>query len=87
MPNLRNYHIMISHSWDYNEHYEKIKSCMEKNDKGKTLQYDIVEVRTSPEMIVQWAMQQGSKVEIMDKKIRAAIRKEIEKLKTLYNDD
>ena len=71
----------------FGDHYEKIKSCMEKNDKGKTLQYDIVEVRTSPEMIVQWAMQQGSKVEIMDKKIRAAIRKEIEKLKTLYNDD
>lgn len=24
MPDLRNYHIMISHSWDYDEHYEKI---------------------------------------------------------------
>lgn len=29
MPNLRNYHIMISHSWDYNEHYEKIKSWLD----------------------------------------------------------
>lgn len=24
MPALKNYHIMISHSWDYNSHYEKV---------------------------------------------------------------
>lgn len=24
MPKLKNYHILISHSWDYNDHYEKI---------------------------------------------------------------
>ena len=24
MPTLRNYHIMISHSWDYNMHYETV---------------------------------------------------------------
>jgi hypothetical protein len=24
MPSLRNYHILISHSWDYNNHYETI---------------------------------------------------------------
>lgn len=24
MPALRNYHIIISHSWDYNHHYEKV---------------------------------------------------------------
>ena len=29
MPELRNYHILISHSWDYNSHYEKIKSWLD----------------------------------------------------------
>ena len=24
MPNLRDYHIFISHSWDYNNHYQRI---------------------------------------------------------------
>lgn len=28
MPALKNYHIMISHSWDYNEHYEKVVSWL-----------------------------------------------------------
>lgn len=29
MPALKNYHILISHSWDYNEHYEKIVSWLD----------------------------------------------------------
>lgn len=28
MPALKNYHIIISHSWDYNEHYEKVVSWL-----------------------------------------------------------
>ena len=28
MPALKSYHIMISHSWDYNEHYEKVVSWL-----------------------------------------------------------
>lgn len=28
MPQLRNYHILISHSWDYSTHYETIKSWL-----------------------------------------------------------
>ncbi|MBQ6603628.1 MAG: TIR domain-containing protein [Eubacterium sp.] len=28
MPSLRNYHILISHSWDYNRHYETIKGWL-----------------------------------------------------------
>lgn len=28
MPALKNYHIMISHSWDYNSHYEKVCSWL-----------------------------------------------------------
>jgi hypothetical protein len=29
MPNLRNYHILISHSWDYNTDYETIKGWLD----------------------------------------------------------
>ncbi len=29
MPNLRDYHIMISHSWDYNADYETIKGWLD----------------------------------------------------------
>ena len=28
MPALRNYHILISHSWHYNDHYSKIESWL-----------------------------------------------------------
>ncbi len=28
MPSLRNYHILISHSWDYNNHYETISGWL-----------------------------------------------------------
>ena len=28
MPQLRNYHILISHSWDYSSHYRKVKSWL-----------------------------------------------------------
>ena len=28
MPSLRNYHILISHSWDYNGHYETIRGWL-----------------------------------------------------------
>lgn len=29
MSSLKNYHIMISHSWDYNEHYQKVSSWLD----------------------------------------------------------
>lgn len=29
MPKLRNYHILISHSWDYNSDYETIKGWLD----------------------------------------------------------
>ena len=29
MPTLRNYHIMISHSWDYDAYYQKIKEWLD----------------------------------------------------------
>lgn len=41
MPNLRNYHIMISHSWDYNEHYEKIKSWLDDDKYFRWTNYSV----------------------------------------------
>lgn len=29
MPSLRNYHVLISHSWDYNSHYETVKGWLD----------------------------------------------------------
>ena len=29
MPKLRDYHILISHSWDYNSDYETIKGWLD----------------------------------------------------------
>lgn len=29
MPNLRNYHILISHSWDYNTQYETVEKWLD----------------------------------------------------------
>lgn len=29
MPSLRNYHILISHSWDYDSDYQKIKGWLD----------------------------------------------------------
>lgn len=28
MPTLKNYHIMISHSWDYDNHYQTVKNWL-----------------------------------------------------------
>ena len=50
------------------------------------MQYDTVKVRTSPSMIVHWAMQYAGAVEILDEKIRERIRDEIAKLKKKYEE-
>ena len=41
MPELRNYHIMISHSWDYNNHYEKIKGWLDDTKYFKWTNYSV----------------------------------------------
>ena len=69
----------------FGDHYKKEESCMEKNAKGRVVQYDIVVVRTSPEMLVHWAMQQGAKVEILDRKVREKIREELKKMQDIYS--
>ena len=64
----------ILYSW-FADHYKKIK------DDGD---YDIVSVTTSPNMIVQWALQYSDYVEIMDLKIREKIREKTKEIAEKY---
>ena len=41
MPELKNYRIFISHSWDYNEHYEKVKEWLNNSTYFKWSNYSV----------------------------------------------
>lgn len=41
MPELRDYHIMISHSWDYNDHYEKVCGWLDEAKYFKWSNYSV----------------------------------------------
>lgn len=73
---IRDTDYTILHDW-FGDHYEKTGEPCEEG-------CNIVRVRTSPSMIVHWAMQYGTAVEIMDEWIRDRIREEIGKLKEMY---
>ena len=73
----------IIHDW-FGDHYEKVDEVTGADDDGNESRYDIVKVRTSPSMIVHWAMQYGSRVEIMDEEIRKRIIDESRKVVALY---
>ena len=68
----------------FGDHYEKVDEVTRADDDGNEIHYDIVKVRTSPSMIVHWAMQYGGRVEIMDEEIREKLKAEISKLGELY---
>jgi hypothetical protein len=68
----------ILHEW-FGNHYEKIADMTDEAG------YDVVRVKTSPEMMVHWAMQYADKVEILDEKVREKIREEIENVEKKYN--
>ncbi len=71
------------HSW-FGSHYKKVDSITETDDEGNRVNYDIVVVKTSPFMIVHWAMQYGTAVEIMDEEIREKIREELKEMEERY---
>lgn len=73
---IRDTDYTILHDW-FGNHYEKTKQPCETG-------YDIVAVRTSPFMMVHWAMQYADAVEVMDEDIREKIRDEIKKMKEKY---
>jgi hypothetical protein len=76
---IKNTDYTILHDW-FGNHYEKISSMPGEPE------YDIVRVKTSPTMIVPWALQYAGKVEILDEEIREKIREEIEKLGEKYKN-
>ena len=80
---IRDTDYTIIHDW-FGDHYEKVDEIIGADDEGKEIRYDIVKVRTSPSMIVHWAMQYGSRVEIMDEEIRKRIDKEIKEITIKY---
>lgn len=80
---IKNTDYTIIHDW-FGDHYEKVDEVTRADDDGNEIHYDIVKVRTSPSMIVHWAMQYGSRVEIIDDRIREQIRLEIKKVENIY---
>ena len=80
---LRSDDYTILHDW-FGNHYEKTDESIETDENGYRVQYDTVKVRTSPSMIVHWAMQYAGAVEILDEEIRKRIWDEIAKLKKKY---
>lgn len=75
---IRNTDYTILHDW-FGTNYRKLhKKCEEG--------YDIVEVKTSPAMIVHWAMQYAGRVEIMNSDIRKRIREEIKSVADKYKE-
>lgn len=75
----------ILHDW-FGNHYEKTDESIETDENGCKVQYDTVKVRTSPSMIVHWAMQYAGAVEILDEEIRERIRDEIKKMQKKYEE-
>ena len=73
----------LIHDW-FGDHYQKIDSITEADYNGNIINYDIVVVRTSPFMIVHWAMQYGTAVEIMNEEIREKIREELSDMANTY---
>ena len=75
----------LIHSW-FGDHYEKVDSVVGTDEDGNETKYDIVVVKTSPFMIVGWAMQYGTTVEIMDEEIRKEVSKNLDELENLYDE-
>ena len=80
---IKNTDYTIIHDW-FGDHYEKADEVIATDEDGNEIHYDIVKVRTSPFMIVHWAMQYGSRVEIMDEEIRKRIIVESRKVVASY---
>ncbi len=83
LTKIKNDDYTIIHDW-FGNHYEKVDEMAGKDDAGKDVVYDVVKVKTSPSMIVHWAMQYGTSVEILDEEIREKINKKILEIRRIY---
>ena len=68
----------IIHDW-FGNHFEKTNEPCEEG-------FDIVKVKTSPFMIIPWAMQYGTQVEIMDDEIRKEIKNRLKEMGEKYGN-
>lgn len=73
---IRDTDYTILHDW-FSDYYEKTNKPCEDG-------FDIVKVKTSPSMIVHWAMQYGTNVEIMNEDIREKIKEELNRMNKMY---
>lgn len=69
----------ILHDW-FGDHFELNENATKKCEKG----YEVVDVVTSPKMIVHWAMQYSDFCEVLDKSVREKIYAEVKRLKAVY---
>ena len=81
IPSKKNSRYTILHDW-FGRHFSINKSATAKCEEG----YEVVDVVTSPTMLVHWAMQYADFCEIMDEKVRERIREEIRNLEKKYED-
>jgi hypothetical protein len=71
----------ILHDW-FGDHFELNGKATAKCDKG----YEVVDVVTSPTMLVHWAMQYADFCEVLDKDVREKILKETSSLEAKYKN-
>jgi len=75
---IRNTDYTILQHW-FGNNYRRLKN---KSDDI----FDVIEIKTSPSLIVSWALSYGDRVEILDSDIRKKIKKQLKKLKEMYKD-
>ena len=72
----------VLHDW-FGDHFELNKPATEKCEEG----YEVVDVKTSPSMLVHWAMQYSGLCEVVDEGVREKIREEIKKMEGKYSNE
>ena len=69
------------HDW-FGDYFEKNKRASEKCEQG----YEVVDVTTSPNMMVYWALQYADRVEILDDEIRGKIKEKLGEVMEKYRE-
>lgn len=69
----------ILHDW-FGDHFDLNKTATKKCEEG----YEVVDVVTSPTMLVHWAMQYADFCEVLDKSVREKIKSKIEGMMEKY---
>ena len=67
------------HDW-FGDHFELNRKATARCEEG----YEVIDVVTSPNMIVHWAMQYSGFCEILDEEVREKIREELEMMRKKY---